>query len=70
MVQLAQWGIPLKVRDTDDKVLPTAACLWSAGIMCLLPHIQAALRRRKKELGKEVWKEGAKAGPEVLCVLH
>lgn len=67
MVQLAQWGIPLKVRDRDDKVLPTAACFLSAGIICLVPHIQAALRRRKKQMGREVWKEGGKAGPELLC---
>lgn len=49
MVQLAQWGIPLKVRDRDNKVLPTAAYFLSADIMCLVPYIQAALRRRKKK---------------------
>lgn len=48
MVQLAQWGIPLKVSDMDNKVLPTAACFVGTGIMCLVPHVQPAPRKRKK----------------------
>lgn len=49
MVQLAQWGIPLKVSNMDNKVLPTAAYFLSAGIMCLVPHVQPALRSRRKK---------------------
>lgn len=48
MVQLAQWGIPLKVSDMDNKELPTAAYFLMTGIMRLVPHVQPALRRRRK----------------------
>lgn len=70
MVQLAQWGIPVKVRDTDNKVLPTAAYFLSAGIMCVVPYIQAVLRRRKKYLGREMQKEWKKQGLKfcVFCI--
>lgn len=46
MVQLAQWGIPLKVRDMDDKVLPTA--------VYFLSHVSGATYPGCSEKEKEI----------------